>query len=65
MNNATVSLKKHCGFAAMTPERRKEISSMGGKAAHAGGMAHRFTSEQAKIAGSKGGSVPRVKRDSK
>jgi hypothetical protein len=39
----------------MTPERRREIASMGGKAAQANGKGHRFTSEQAREAGRKGG----------
>jgi general stress protein YciG len=40
----------------MTPERRREIASMGGKAAQAeGGLGHKFTSEEARIAGRKGG----------
>lgn len=43
------------GFAAMSPEKRKEISSKGGRAAHAKGAAHVFTPEEASIAGSKGG----------
>ena len=47
------------GFAAMNPETRREISRKGGVAAHAKGTAHKFTSEEAKIAGSKGGKAPR------
>lgn len=43
------------GFAAMTPERHKEIASTGGKAAHRLGVAHKFTKEQASAAGKKGG----------
>lgn len=43
------------GFAAMSPERQREIASMGGKAAHAKGTAHQFTSEEAREAGRKGG----------
>lgn len=43
------------GFLNLTPERRREIASRGGKAAHALGRAHRFTTEQAKEAGRKGG----------
>lgn len=43
------------GFASMTPERRKEIARMGGKSAHALGVAHRFTVEEARAAGRKGG----------
>lgn len=39
----------------MTRERRLEIASMGGKAAHAKGVGHEWTSEEAKTAGRKGG----------
>ena len=42
------------GFAAMDPERRRRISSVGGKAAHAKGTGHEFTSEEAREAGRKG-----------
>jgi hypothetical protein len=38
------------GFAGMTPEQRQAIARQGGKAAHAGGRAHQFTSEEAKAA---------------
>lgn len=44
------------GFAAMDPQRQREVSSAGGQAANKGGRAHRFTSEEARIAGRKGGS---------
>lgn len=47
--------KQPRGFANMTPEQRRETSRMGGKAAHAKGTAHKWTPEEAKIAGSKGG----------
>ena len=43
------------GFAAMDREKQKQIASMGGKAAHAKGTAHEFTSQEAAAAGSKGG----------
>jgi uncharacterized protein len=43
------------GFAAMSEERQREIASQGGKAAHASGNAHEFTSEEAREAGRKGG----------
>jgi len=43
------------GFANMAPADRSAVSSKGGLAAQASGKAHRWTSEQAKIAGSKGG----------
>jgi general stress protein YciG len=43
------------GFAAMDAERRRRISSVGGKAAHAKGTGHEFTREEAREAGRKGG----------
>lgn len=43
------------GFAVMSRKRLSEIASMGGKAAHAQGAAHEFTSDEAKKAGQKGG----------
>ena len=43
------------GFAAMDPDRQREIASQGGKAAHASGNAHEFDSEEARRAGRKGG----------
>lgn len=43
------------GFAALDPEKQKEIARLGGKAAHAQGKAHEFTSEEARVAGKKGG----------
>jgi uncharacterized protein len=47
--------KKRRGFAAMDPEKVREIASKGGKAAHAQGVAHVFTTEEARAAGRKGG----------
>jgi general stress protein YciG len=41
------------GFAAMDPQRQREIASLGGKAAHASGHAHQYTSEEARAAGKK------------
>jgi hypothetical protein len=43
------------GFAGMSPERRRRIAALGGKAAHAKGVAHEFTPEEAAAAGAKGG----------
>lgn len=43
------------GFAVMDPRQQKEIASKGGKAAHRQGVAHEFNSEEARIAGRKGG----------
>lgn len=52
--------RKHLrGFASLSVERKKEISSMGGKAAHKLGVAHEWTSEEAREAGRKGGLVSR------
>jgi general stress protein YciG len=45
------------GFAGMDPERQRQISSQGGKAAHQKGTAHEFDSEEAREAGRKGGMV--------
>lgn len=52
------------GFAAITVEERKRISSLGGKAAHAAGTAHEWNGEEAKEAGRKGGSASQAKRRS-
>lgn len=50
------------GFASMDPERLRAISSKGGRSAHAKGLAHRFTTEEARAAGKKGGAAPHVSR---
>lgn len=50
------------GFASMTPEKAAAIRSKGGKAAHKKGVAHRWTTDTAREAGRKGGSVPRLRR---
>jgi general stress protein YciG len=47
------------GFASMSAEKKREIASKGGKAAHALGTAHKWTSEEAQAAGRKGGSISR------
>lgn len=43
------------GFAAMDPERQRQIASNGGRAAHRSGNAHEFDSAEAREAGRKGG----------
>lgn len=43
------------GFAAMDAEKQREIARKGGRAAHERGTAHRFSSEEARRAGRKGG----------
>jgi len=45
------SATKNRGFASMDPQRQREIASEGGRAAHAKGTAHEFTSEEARRAG--------------
>lgn len=42
--------KRKKGFAAMDPQRQREIASVGGKTAHRTGNAHEFTPEEAKAA---------------
>ena len=49
------------GFSGMSRERQREIASEGGKAAHAQGRAHEFTSDEAREAGKKGGK--KISRD--
>lgn len=48
------------GFASLklqNPEKLAGLASMGGKAAHAKGVAHRFTKEEASAAGKIGGKL--------
>ena len=45
----------------MSPEKRREISSKGGKAAHEKGTAHKWNTETARAAGEKGGAVSATK----
>lgn len=47
--------KSNRGFASMNKDEQRQIASMGGKAAHARGTAHEFTSAEAAEAGRKGG----------
>ncbi len=50
------------GFAAMNPERQREIAREGGRAAHRSGKAHQFTIEEAREAGRKGGQATSKQR---
>jgi len=52
-------VKRARGFAAMDPEQQRRIASEGGKASHQSGRGHRFTSEEARAAGRKGGQATR------
>ncbi len=48
----------------MSPERQRAIASQGGRAAHQQGVAHEWSSEEAKEAGKKGGQISGKKRTS-
>jgi general stress protein YciG len=47
--------KKKRGFATWDPAQHKAASKRGGISAHARGTAHEFTTDEAKVAGRKGG----------
>ena len=51
------------GFARMDPQRQRQVSSLGGRTAHARGSAHEFTSEEARQAGHKGGKAVSENRE--
>jgi uncharacterized protein len=57
-----VTMATKRGFAAMDPERQREIASMGGRHAHAIGKAHKYTTETGRVAGKIGGLRPRGKK---
>jgi len=48
------NVKRVRGLAAMSPERRREIASKGGRTSQARGTAHQWTAEEASEAGKKG-----------
>lgn len=47
------------GFASMDPTEQRRIASEGGKASHASGQGHKWTPEEARAAGRKGGLTSR------
>jgi len=49
--------KQHRGFAAMDQSKQRLIASKGGKTAHQRGTAHKWTAEEAREAGRKGGAA--------
>jgi hypothetical protein len=51
------------GFAAMTPDKQREIARRGGRAAHKKGTAHEFSADEARAAGRKGGVAVSKDRD--
>src|SRR5580704_8774451 len=60
--STTDAARKPRGFAAMEPKLVSELAKRGGKAAHRAGTAHQFTSEEARVAGRKGGMATHAKR---
>lgn len=56
--------KSRRGFAAMSPERQRQIASEGGRAAHRQGVAHQWNADEARAAGRKGGQNSRGRKDS-
>ena len=52
-DDAASARRARRGFAAMDPQRQREIASLGGRAAHQSGHAHEFTTEEARAAGRK------------
>ncbi|MEO6420706.1 MAG: KGG domain-containing protein [Polyangiaceae bacterium] len=57
--------RRRRGFAAMDPKLVSELASRGGKAAQRAGTAHRFNTEEARVAGRKGGQATGAKRRAK
>jgi hypothetical protein len=51
--------KQRRGFAAMSPDKRRQIASKGGRTAHELGTAHQWSSDEARAAGKKGGHISR------
>lgn len=51
-NGRTKSIR---GFAAMDQEKQRDIARKGGRAAHEQGVAHEWSSSEAREAGKKGG----------
>lgn len=51
--------KEQRGFASMSRDKQREISSKGGRAAHEKGTAHEWTPDEARAAGRKGGQISR------
>ena len=59
------NVKRMRGLAAMSPERRREIASKGGRTSQARGTAHQWTPEEASEAGKKGSARYAVKHHEK
>lgn len=57
-----ISTHKPKGFAVMSLAKRREIASLGGKAAHHIGTAHQFTPAEAKAAAAKSAAAKQAKK---
>jgi len=55
--------RSNSGFASMSPQRRREVASRGGVAAHVKGTAHEWTQQEAREASLKGRRQPRARDD--
>ena len=62
-NSPSENRRSNRGFAAMSPERQKQIASEGGRAAHKLGVAHEWNSDEARKAGKKGGQIVSQNRE--
>ena len=62
-NSSSNGRRSNRGFAAMSPERQKQIASEGGRAAHKLGVAHEWNSDEARKAGKKGGQIVSQNRE--
>jgi general stress protein YciG len=63
VENVPAEPAKTRGFASMTREQKRAIASKGGREAHARGVAHSFTTETGRTAGTKGGHATSQDRD--
>lgn len=63
VSNSSSGKRSNRGFAAMSPERQKQIASEGGRAAHKLGVAHEWSSDEARKAGKKGGQIVSQNRE--
>lgn len=57
------NVRRARGLAAMSPERRREIASKGGRTSQARGTAHQWTAEEASAAGKKGSARYALRRE--
>ena len=57
--------KRGLGSSKMSPEKRREIASKGGKASQSKGTGYRWTPEKASEAGKIGGKISKRKKETK